>query len=155
MFNKKLGLIAAILTLGVLPMSNAFAGELHAQTKKNLETAMRGEAYANLKYMTYAEHARSRGNEELARVYEESANVEANEHFAREADALGLSKGKVADLKNSMEGEYYENTTMYKEFAEQAREVGDLQVADLFEQIRADEGDHYEAYKAALAKVKK
>lgn len=151
----KIGFFATVLAVASVPMIQAHAGELHEQTKKNLEAAMHGEAYANLKYMTYAEHARNAGNEELARVFEESANVEANEHFAREADALGLSKGEIQDLTDSMEGEYYENTKMYKEFADQARAVGDTQVAALFDQIRADEGDHYEAYKAALKKVKK
>ena len=155
MLKTKLTLMAATAILALTMSSGAFAEQLHEQTKKNLETAMHGEAYANLKYMTYAEHARNAGNEELARVFEESANVEANEHFAREADALGLSKGEIQDLTDSMEGEHYENVKMYKEFAEQAKAVGDLQAAALFEQIRADEGDHYEAYKAALAKLKK
>jgi rubrerythrin len=53
-----------------------------------------------------------------------------------------------------MEGEHYENIKMYKEFSEQAAKVGDTAAANLFEQIRTDEGDHYEAYKAALAKIK-
>ena len=51
---------------------------------------MHGEAFANLKYLRYAEVARESGNAELAQLFESSANVEANEHFAREADALKL-----------------------------------------------------------------
>jgi rubrerythrin len=53
-----------------------------------------------------------------------------------------------------MTGEQYENTKMYKDFATQAREDGDLAAANLFEQIAADEGDHYETYKRMLAKLK-
>ena len=87
-------------------------------------------------------------------MFEEAANVEANEHFAREADALKLAKTNEANLLDAMTGEHYENTKMYKDFATQAREDGDLAAANLFEQIAADEGDHYETYKATLAKLK-
>lgn len=155
MYNRKsLALTAAVIALTGISANNAFAKDLNPQTKANLEAAMHGEAYANLKYQTYAAKARENGNEELAKLFEESANVEANEHFAREADALGLAKGSEEDLADAMEGEHYENIKMYKEFSEQAAKVGDTAVAKLFEQIRADEGDHYEAYKAALTKIK-
>ncbi|MFA7275888.1 MAG: ferritin family protein [Pseudobdellovibrionaceae bacterium] len=155
MYNKKsLALTAAVIALTGISSNSAFAKDLNPQTKANLEAAMHGEAYANLKYQTYAAKARADGNEELAKLFEESANVEANEHFAREADALGLAKGSEKDLADAMEGEHYENIKMYKEFSEQAAKVGDTAAAKLFEQIRVDEGDHYEAYKAALAKTK-
>ncbi|OIN87652.1 MAG: rubrerythrin [Alphaproteobacteria bacterium CG1_02_46_17] len=155
MIKMKTGLAMMAVTLSLAVSPAAYAKDLNDQTIKNLETAMHGEAYANLKYMTYADKAREAGNEELAKLFEESANVEANEHFAREADALGLSKGSVKDLEDAMEGEHYENVKMYKEFSEQAEAVGDVEAAELFEQIREDEGDHYEAYRAALAKLNK
>ena len=133
----------------------AFAeGGLNDQTKKNLEAAMHGEAYANLKYLAYAEFARKNGHPELAKLFDEAANVEANEHFAREADALGLVKSDDADLADAAAGEQYENTKMYIDFAKQADAAGDKKVAALFRQIAADEGDHYNAYKAALEKLK-
>ena len=84
--------VATALTLGLLSASLASAGELSPRTKQNLETAMHGEAYANLKYLTYAEMARKSGRPELAALFELTANVEANEHFAREADALKLAR---------------------------------------------------------------
>ena len=133
----------------------AFAeGGLSDQTKKNLEAAMHGEAYANLKYLAYAELARKNGHADIAKIFDESANVEANEHFAREADALGLVKSDEANLADAAAGEQYENTKMYIDFAKQADADGDKKVADLFRQIAADEGDHYNAYKAALDKLK-
>lgn len=132
----------------------ASAETLDAQTRKNLETAMHGEAFANLKYKAYAEAARARGNEELARLFEESANVEANEHFAREAGALGLAGLDAANLADAMAGERYENTKMYTGFADQAEKAGNKKVAELFRQIAVDEGDHYAQYKDALAKLK-
>lgn len=164
--THKLFMAATMLTLTAFSASAAMAKELNPQTKKNLEAAMHGEAYANLKYRTYAEKARESGNEELAKLFEESADVEAHEHFAREAVAFGLGKSNKENLKESISsekenlrdaaaGEHYENTQMYKQFAEQAAKAGDTEVAKLFEQIRADEGDHYEAYKTALAKLDK
>ena len=77
-----------------------------------------------------------------------TANVEANEHFAREADALKLAKTSEENLLDATAGEQYEYTKMYKEFAKQARHDGDLAAAKLFEQIAEDEGDHYSAYMA-------
>ncbi|MDE2111351.1 MAG: rubrerythrin family protein [Alphaproteobacteria bacterium] len=145
--------VAAALTLGLVSADLAMAGDLSARTKQNLDKAMHGEAFANLKYRAYAEMARDSGKPELAKLFEQSANVEANEHFAREAGALKLAKSNEADLLDAMNGEHYENTKMYKEFAAQARQDGDEAAAKLFEQIASDEGDHYEAYKAALKQL--
>lgn len=137
------------------PSSAAGAKPLSEQTRKNLDAAMHGEAYANLKYLRYAEQARAHGNEALARLFEESANVEANEHFDREAAALGLGSSDSANLLDAMAGEHYENTQMYIGFAEQAEKAGDTKVAAMFRQIAVDEGDHYQQYKSALSAVQR
>ncbi|GAA0585863.1 rubrerythrin family protein [Rhizomicrobium electricum] len=150
---SRIAAIAAALGFGMLSVSAVSAGDLSARTRKNLETAMHGEAFANLKYRAYAEMARESGKPELAKTFEQAANVEANEHFAREADALKLAKSNEANLKDAAAGEHYENTKMYKEFAAQARADGDVAAAKLFEQIAADEGDHYAAYEAALKQL--
>jgi rubrerythrin len=129
------------------------AKPLSAQTRANLEAAMHGEAYANLKYLRYADQADAAGKPELAKLFRESANIEANEHFDREAQALKLGGANSANLEDAMAGEHYENVTMYIGFANQAEADGDVKVAAMFRQIAADEGTHYEAYKAALAKL--
>ena len=133
----------------VLSAGAASAQDLNPQTRANLEAAMHGEAFANLKYLRYAEVARESGNVELAQLFESSANVEANEHFAREADALKLDGTNDANLVDAMAGEQYENVTMYIGFADQAEAVGDTRAAAMFRQIASDEGDHYERYRAA------
>jgi rubrerythrin len=155
----KLRTALALATVSLIAFgAPAFAAEsskaLDASTRKNLEAAMHGEAFANLKYLQYAEKARAGGNEKLAKLFEESANVEANEHYAREADALGLVGDNEANLADAVAGEHYENTQMYVSFAEQADKAGDAKVAALFRQIAADEGDHYQAYKDAAAALK-
>lgn len=129
------------------------AKPLSAQTRANLEAAMHGEAYANLKYLRYAEQAEASGKPELARLFRESANIEANEHFDREAQALQLGGVNSANLEGAMAGEHYENVTMYIDFARQAEADGDAKIAAMFRQIAVDEGIHYDAYKAALAKL--
>ena len=143
--------VAVTGLLGLAMAGAASADTLNAQTRKNLETAMHGEAFANLKYHAYAEAARANGDEALAKLFEESANVEANEHFAREAAALGLAGTDIANLEDAAAGEHYENSKMYAGFAEQADKAGDKKVASLFRQIGADEGDHYQQYRDALA----
>ncbi|MFG1245158.1 ferritin family protein, partial [Xanthobacter flavus] len=113
-------LVAGALVGASLAGAPAFAAEtLNPQTQKNLDAAMHGEAFANLKYQAYAEHARKSGHPEIAKLFDESANVEANEHYAREADALGLVKTDEANLLDAMAGERYENTEMYVNFAKQ------------------------------------
>lgn len=139
----------AMLAASFLAGPALAAEDLAPQTRENLLAAMHGEAFANLKYRRYAEVARSSGDEALARLFEESANVEANEHFDREADAVKLDGTDAANLLDAMAGEKYENKTMYITFAEQAEKVGDLKVAAMFRQVAEDEGDHYERYKAA------
>jgi rubrerythrin len=149
--------VATVLIFGLFSAGTTLAGELSGRTMQNLDKAMHGEAYANLKYLTYAEMARQSGRPELAALFEVTANVEANEHFAREADALKLAKTNEENLLDAMAGEHYEYTNMYKEFAKQAREDGDLAAAKLFEQIAEDEGDHYSAYtamKGIIARLK-
>ncbi|HDR9190002.1 rubrerythrin family protein [Burkholderia vietnamiensis] len=146
--------VAALAALSFVAAPAFADGPLKDQTKQNLEAAMHGEAYAHLKYLAYAEHARKSGHPEIAKLFDESANVEANEHFAREAEALNLAKSDEANLADGMAGEHYENTKMYVKFAEQADTAGDKKVAAMFRQIAADEGDHYAAFRAASEKLR-
>ena len=154
MTNFKVGCMGGAVLFALTATALSQAAELYPQTRKNLDTAMHGEAYANLKYRTYAEAARARGNEQLARVFEEAANVESSEHFAREASALGLAGFDAKNLADAMAGENYENTKMYIGFADEADNAGDKKTAQLFRQIAADEGDHFQQFKEAFLKLK-
>ncbi len=144
---------AAVLSVGVSAAPQTVASPLAARTRANLEAAMHGEAYANLKYLRYADQAAAAGNPSLAKLFRDSANIEANEHFDREAQALKLGSTNAMNLEDAMKGEHYENVTMYVNFAKEAQAAGDTKVAAMFRQIAADEGTHYNAYKAALAKL--
>lgn len=145
--------VAAALSVGVSAAGSYAVKPLAAGTRVKLEAAMHGEAYANLKYLRYADQAHAAGKPELAKVFRSSADIEANEHFDREAQALQLGSGDARNLEDAMKGEHYENVTMYVNVAKEAAAAGDTRIAAMFRQIAVDEGTHYGAYKAALARV--
>ena len=128
---------------------------MNKTTRDNLSAAMHGEAFAYTKYMLFAERARQNGNAELAELFEKTANEERLEHFAEEAGLSGLVGNDIDNLKDAIGGESYEVETMYRDFAEQARAVGDKAAADRFDEIRRDEMKHRDAFKEALAKLQK
>jgi rubrerythrin len=128
-------------------------GTLNQKTLDNLSTAMHGEAFAYVKYLLYAEHARKSGNKELADLFEKTANTERFEHFAEEAKLAGLVGSDADNLKDAIKGESYEIDTMYLEFAERAKAAGDAAAAARFEEVRHDEITHRDAFKGALAKL--
>ena len=109
------------------------------RTQANLEAAFGGESMANRKYLFFAEVARSLGNAELAKLFRDTANQETEHAFAHfrllhpelvVADPTALSDGERQAilsrcLELAIEGETYEFTTMYPEFAAQARQDRD------------------------------
>lgn len=127
--------------------------KLHTKTVENLSKAMHGEAFAYAKYLLFAEHARKDGNTEVADLFEKTAQVERMEHLREEAEVAGIVGSDVQNLKDAIKGESYENETMYREFAKEARVLGDHAAADRFEEIRKDEASHRDAFKAALSKL--
>ena len=122
-------------------------------TTDNLFIAMHGEAFAYVKYLLYAEHARKNGNKELADLFEKTAHTERFEHFIEEAELAGLVGSDADNLKDAIEGESYEVDTMYLEFAQRAKVAGDAAAAARFEEIRHDEMGHRDAFKTALTKL--
>lgn len=126
---------------------------LHQQTKKNLETAMKGEAFAYARYMLYAQQARRNGHPEVASLFERAAQMERLEHFAEQAKLAGLVGTDEENLRAAIEGESGETRTMYPSFARQAREVGDIAAAERFEEIARDEGKHRDAFEQALTRL--
>jgi len=126
---------------------------MNQRTQKNLMTAIHGEAFAFVKYMLFAEHARKNGLPELVDLFEKTAYVERFEHLAEEAELAGLVASDADNLSDAIEGESYEVETMYKEFAEQAAADGDQAAASRFAEVHGDEIGHRDAYKAALIKL--
>ncbi len=145
--------LAGALFFVVGHMTARSGGGMSQKTQENLTTAMHGEAFAYAKYLLYAKQAQRNGNVELANLFTKAANTERFQHFAEEAQLVGLVGSDADNLKDAIKGESYEVDTMYREFAEQAAAAGDKAAADRFEEVRHDEMAHRDAFKGALAKV--
>jgi rubrerythrin len=126
---------------------------ISARSRKNLLEAMHGEAFAYAKYKLFARQARESGHFEVADLFDKTADQEFFEHFAEEAELLGLVGTAEQDINDAIAGESFEVDTMYKIFAEQASTDGDTQVAHRFEEIRQDESVHQLAFEEALQKL--
>ena len=108
-----------------------------SKTKENLEAAFAGESMARNKYTFYAKVARKEGYHYVAKIFEETAINEmrhANDHLK----LLGGIGDTIANLQDAMEGEDYETTTMYQDFAAVAKKEGNLEAAAKFEMIGFD-----------------
>lgn len=131
----------------------AQSAALAPQTLADLDTAMRGEAYAHASYTFYAAQADREGLPATARLYRGTAAVELNEHFRAEAALAGVVGTDAENLRAAIAGELYETTTMYPSFAQRAARDGDGNAAELFTEIGQDEAHHLAAFRAALAAV--
>lgn len=117
------------------------------QTKKNLEEAFCGESKARNKYSFFAEQAKKDGYEQIARIFQDTANNEA-EHGKIWLRLLngGRIPHTLDNLKAAASTENYEWEDMYARFAKDAREEGFDRIACLFETIRSIEKMHMTRY---------
>jgi rubrerythrin len=126
---------------------------ISVRSRRNLMEAMRGEAFAFAKYKLFARQARNNGDCELADLFDKTADQEYLGHFMEQAELLQLVGSDEQDVTNAIAGESFEVDNLYKQFAEEAREDGDEQVAHRFEEIRRDEAFHQLAFHEALIKI--
>jgi rubrerythrin len=126
---------------------------LTARTRKNLLDAMHGEAFAFAKYKLFARQARKNGNNELADLFEKTADQEYFEHFMELAELLQLVGTDEQDIMDAIAGESFEVDAFYKQFADEARQDGDEDAAHRFQEIRHDEAYHQLAFQEALIKL--
>ncbi len=125
-----------------------------SKTEANLLAAFAGESQARNKYTYYASQARKDGYEQIAAIFEETANNE-KEHAKLWFKELhgGQVPTTLENLQDAAAGEKYEWTEMYKEFAETAREEGFDHIAFLFESVAAIEKNHEERYMTLIGNV--
>lgn len=125
-----------------------------SKTEANLMAAFAGESQARNKYTYYAAKAREDGYEQIAALFEETANNE-REHAEMWFKLLHGGVGTTAEnLEDAAAGENYEWTDMYAGFAETAREEGLDFIADLFGGVANIEKEHEERYLKLLHNVK-
>ena len=124
------------------------------KTEKNLWAAFAGESQARNKYTYYASKAKKDGYEQIAAMFEETANNE-KEHAKLWFKILegGDIKDTMANLADAAGGENYEWTEMYPTFAKEAREEGFDEIARKFEMVAAIEKTHEERYRKLLKNV--
>ena len=130
-------------------MSNKYAG---TQTEKNLEAAFAGESMARNKYTYFASKAKKEGFEQIAAIFEETANNE-KEHaklWFKELEGIGDT---AQNLGAAADGENYEWTDMYEGFAKTAEQEGFPALAARFRMVAAIEKRHEERYRALLKNV--
>ena len=125
------------------------------QTEKNLMAAFAGESQARNKYTYFASKAKKEGYEQIAAIFQETADNE-KEHAKLWFKLLnGGSIGSTEEnLKAAADGENYEWTDMYAEFAKTAKEEGFARIAYLFEEVGKIEKEHEERYLKLLENVK-
>ena len=124
------------------------------KTEANLMAAFAGESQARNKYTYYASKARKEGYEQIAELFEATANNE-KEHAKIWFKLLhdGEVPGTLENLNDAAAGENYEWTDMYAEFAKVAKEEGFTRIAYLFEAVGKIEKEHEERYRALIKNV--
>ena len=123
------------------------------KTEKNLEAAFAGESQARNKYTYFASKAKKEGFEQIAALFLKTADNE-KEHakmWFKELNGIGDT---AQNLEAAADGENYEWTDMYEEFAKTAEEEGFAELAAKFRMVGEIEKHHEERYRALLKNVK-
>ena len=123
-----------------------------SKTEKNLMEAFAGESQARNKYTYFASVAKKEGYEQIAAIFEQTANNE-KEHAKMWFKALGELGTTAENLAAAAAGENYEWTDMYDRFAKDAEEEGFTKLAYQFRAVAAIEKSHEERYRALLNNV--
>ena len=130
-------------------MATKYSG---TQTEKNLEAAFAGESQARNKYTYFASKAKKEGFEQIAALFQQTADNE-KEHAKLWFKALGGLGDTAANLAAAAEGENYEWTDMYDRMAKEADEEGFHDLAEQMRGVAAVEKAHEERYLALLKNV--
>ena len=130
-------------------MDNKYKG---TKTELNLQAAFAGESQARNKYTYFASKAKKEGFEQIAALFLKTADNE-KEHAKMWFKALNGIGSTAENLLHAAEGENYEWTDMYEEFAKTAEEEGFAELAAKFRAVGAIEKHHEERYRALLKNV--
>ncbi len=126
------------------------------KTPENLEAAFAGESMANRKYLYFAKVAREKGNEEVAKLFEDTAAQETHHAFGHLELLYPSARLTVAELlRIAMEGELYESNQMYPEFERIAHDEKASSAAAEFAEQRQESVEHANLFRDALEKAEK
>ena len=155
----------------VVEVQNVGGGELHCcgeamemvtenLTSVNLLKAFAGESQARNKYEYFAKVAQKEGYRDIAEHFQRAANNEKT-HAKLELALNNRMQSQtennfgntVENLQSAIAGESYENTTMYPDFAQIAKDEGFSEAARLFSGIGKIEVEHENMFKMLLERV--
>jgi rubrerythrin len=133
------------------------------KTLENLESAFAGESMANRKYLFFSQVARQLGFADVAKLFKETAEQETEHAFAHFRllhpeivvdDATTLSDAQKKEivarcLALAIEGETYEYTTMYPNFAADAERDRDSGAVAEFEAQAKESAEHAQTFRDA------
>lgn len=126
------------------------------ETEKNLEAAFAGESMANRKYLYFAKIAREMGNNDIAELFERTAQEETSHAFAH-LDLL-YPKTELTSVERlleiAIEGELYETNQMYPGFEATARREGNLDAVAEFREQAEESATHAELFAQAARRFK-
>ena len=130
-------------------MSNKYEG---TKTEQNLKEAYAGESMARNKYIYYASVAKSQGYEQIADLFLETANNELAHAklWLKELEGIGDT---LTNLQQGANGENYEWTEMYAQFAQDAESEGFNELAKLFRSVADIEKTHEERFRKLIENV--
>lgn len=145
------------------------------KTLKNLTKAFIGESQARNRYTFYSKIAREEGYEQISEIFITTSDNEKEhakrlfEHIQELKKKLGnkeefneikvecaaptIYSSTIDNLKAAINGEHYENTKMYPEFAEVAEQEGLKEIAERLKAISVAEKHHEERYKKLLKEI--
>ena len=121
----------------------------NSKTAKNLAYAFAGESQARNKYTYFASAAKKEGYEQIAAIFEQTANNE-KEHAKLWFKALGGISDTMTNLAAAAAGEHEEWTEMYKTFAEEAAEEGYTELAAQLARVAEIEKRHENRYRKLI-----
>ena len=125
-----------------------------SKTYENLMAAFAGESQARNKYTYYASKAKKDGYEQIAAIFEETASQEKEHAKMWFKELHGGSIPETLDnLKDAADGENYEWTDMYEEFARVAEEEGFTAIAKKFRGVAEIEKMHEERYRKLISNM--
>ena len=122
-------------------------------TEDNAKAAFAGESQARNKYDYFAKVANKEGYNYIAKIFEETA-LNEKQHAKDELKLLKGISNTADNLQASIDGENYEHTEMYPNFAKDAEDEGNMEAAKLFKEIAESEKHHEARFKKLLEMVK-
>ncbi len=130
-------------------MANKYQG---TQTQKNLEAAFAGESQARNKYTYFASKAKKDGFQQISALFQKTADNE-KEHAKIWFKELNGISDTASNLAAAADGENFEWTDMYEDFAKTAEEEGFPELAEKFRMVGAIEKEHEQRYRALLKNI--